>query len=98
MKKNVLEEVYDYLKEIEAVESESEFSVDWLGRSESYMRGLRFKRAQPSIGTLAICANKLFYYGGKFKNDEHKGDIVLALIQLGESCNRQVNSYLSNSW
>jgi hypothetical protein len=32
--------------------SESEFSKDWLCRSECYMRTLRFKRVKPSVGTL----------------------------------------------
>ena len=98
MKKNILEQVYVYLKEIEAVGSESEFSVNWLGKSESYMRGLRFTKRQPSIGTLAVCANKLLYYENKLKNDEKKEEFVITLKKLGESCNRQVNDYLSNSY
>ena len=57
----------EYLKEIKAVDNESEFSTDWLGRSECYMRNLRFKRSQPSIGTLAICASKLSNYGNRLK-------------------------------
>jgi hypothetical protein len=31
-------------------------------RSECYMRTLRFKQANPSVGTLAICASKLQHY------------------------------------
>ena len=48
-----------YLKKIGAVNNENEFSTDWLARSECYMRTLRFKQANPSVGTLAICARKL---------------------------------------
>ena len=62
MKKTVLNEVYDLLKKIGAVDNESEFSTDWLARSECYMRTLRFKQANPSVGTLAICASKLQHY------------------------------------
>ena len=54
MQKTVLNEVYDLLKKIGAVDNESEFSTDWLARSECYMRTLRFKQANPSVGTLAI--------------------------------------------
>ena len=51
MQKTVLNEVYDLLKKIGAVDNESEFSKDWLARSECYMRTLRFKQANPSVVT-----------------------------------------------
>ena len=63
MQKTVLNEVFELLQQIGAVSSESEFSKDWLCRSECYMRTLRFKRVKPSVGTLAICASKLQHYG-----------------------------------
>ena len=43
MQTTVLTEVYALLKTIGAVANEAEFSRDWLGRSECYMRTLRFK-------------------------------------------------------
>ena len=55
MQKTVLDEVYDLLKKIGAVDNESEFSTDWLARSECYMRTLRFKQANPSVGALDMC-------------------------------------------
>ena len=58
MQKPVLNEVFELLQQIGAVSSKSEFSKDWLCRSECYMRTLRFKRVKPSVGTLAICASK----------------------------------------
>ena len=54
MQKTVLNEVFELLQQIGAVSSESEFSRDWLCRSECYVRTLRFKRVKPSVGTLAI--------------------------------------------
>ena len=54
MQKTVLNEVFELLQQIGAVGSESEFSGDWLCRSECYVRTLRFKRVKPSVGTLAI--------------------------------------------
>ena len=62
MQKMVLDEVYELLRQIGAVASESEFSTEWLVRSECYMRTLRFKHANPSVGTLAICASRLQHY------------------------------------
>ena len=46
MQKTVLNEVFELLQQIGAVSSESEFSKDWLCRSECYMRTLRFKRVR----------------------------------------------------
>ena len=49
MQKTVLNDVFELLQQIGAVSSESEFSKDWLCRSECYMRTLRFKRVKPSV-------------------------------------------------
>ena len=98
MEKTVLNEVFEYLKEIKAVDSESEFSIDWLGRSECYMRSLRFKGVQPSIGTLAICASKLSHYGNRLKEREAHSNISAQLLQLSEACNRQINAASTAKW
>ena len=50
MQKTALNEVFELLQQIGAVSNESEFSKDWLCRSECYMRTLRFKRVKPSVG------------------------------------------------
>ena len=52
MQKTVLNDVFELLQQIGAVSSESEFSRDWLCRSECYVRTLRFKRVKPSLGTV----------------------------------------------
>ena len=52
MQKTVLNDVFELLQQIGAVSSESEFSKDWLCRSECYMRTLRFKRVTSSVGRL----------------------------------------------
>ena len=98
MEKAVLNEVFEYLKEIKAVDSESEFSMDWLCRSESYMRSLRFKQAQPSIGTLAICASKLSHYGNRLKVEQKHASISNQLLQLSAACNRQINNTSEKQW
>jgi hypothetical protein len=55
MQKTVLNEVFELLQQIGAVSSESEFSKDWLSKSECYMRTLRFKRVKPSVGIGYMC-------------------------------------------
>ena len=59
IKKAVISEVFEFLKQKGVVASESEFSEDWLGQCSSYFRGLRFKKTEPSIGVVAICASRL---------------------------------------
>lgn len=98
MEKTVLNEVFDYLKEIRAVDTESEFSTDWLGRSECYMRNLRFNKSQPSIGTLAICASKLSYYGNRLKENQKHAHISTQLLQLSNACHQQINHLSSENW
>ena len=51
MQKTVLNDVFELLQQIGAVSSESEFSTDWLARSEYYMRTLRFKQAKGTVVT-----------------------------------------------
>jgi hypothetical protein len=59
MRKNTIMEVFGYLKSKQIVSGESEFSEHWLGCSEGYMRKLRQKKTEPSLGTVAICASRL---------------------------------------
>lgn len=59
MKKDTIMEVFGYLKSKQLVSGESEFCEHWLGCSEGYMRKLRQKNAEPSLGTIAICASRL---------------------------------------
>ena len=59
MKKDTILEVFGYLKSKQIVSGESEFCEHWLGCSEGYMRKLRHKRTEPSLGTIAICASRL---------------------------------------
>ena len=94
----VLNEVFELLKQIGAVHSESEFSRDWLGRSECYLRTLRFKRSTPSVGTLAICASKLQHYGRCMTAtdaNKHKGEQSLG---LGERRHQKINAHARASW
>lgn len=98
MEKTVLNDVFEFLKEIQAVDNESEFSKDWLGRSECYMRTLRFKQASPSIGTLAICANKLAHYGNRLKEQKKHNRISEQMITLSLACQNQIGFLSETQW
>ena len=98
MQKMVLDEIFDLLQQIGVVSSESEFSKDWLCRSECYMRTLRFKRAKPSVGTLAICASKLQHYGRYMMAIERHIHLGQRFIELSEQCHEQINSEAVGWW
>ena len=98
MSKVFIYEVFELLSSIRAVDSESEFSKDWLGRSECYLRTLRFKQKEPSVGTLAICASKLQHYGKcMVLTEEHKciGD---QFLKLSEKCHQYINKQSEAKW
>ena len=98
MQKTVLNDVFELLVKIGAVSSESEFSKDWLCRSECYMRTLRFKRVKPSVGTLAICASKLQHYGRYMTTTKHHMQLGKHFIELSEQCHKQINSDAVGWW
>ena len=98
MQKTVLNDVFELLVQIGAVSSESEFSKDWLCRSECYMRTLRFKRVKPSVGTLAICASKLQHYGRCMTATEHHTHLGKRFIELSEQCHKQINTDAVGWW
>ena len=98
MQKMVLNEVFDTLRAHKLVESESEFSTDWLGRSECYMRSIRFNNAEPSVGSVAICASKLQHYGRRMADiDTHKA-LGERFIELSSLCHQLINSQSEVRW
>lgn len=98
MQKMVLNEVFDTLRAVNAVASESEFSRDWLGRSECYLRTLRFKGGKPSVATIAICASKLQHYGDQLvKQDDHR-EIGQRFLSLSQRCHAQINAQSKAIW
>ena len=84
MQKTVLNDVFELLQQIGAVSSESEFSRDWLCRSECYVLTLRFKR-------LAICASKPQHYGRRINATEAHTQLENRSIGPGEDCHKQIN-------
>lgn len=59
MKKETIIEIFGFLKSKGIAVTESEFSMDWLGCCEGYMRKLRHTKSEPSMGAIAICASRL---------------------------------------
>ena len=100
MSKTVLFEVFEVLKSQRLVSAENEFSKDWLARSDSYLRGLRFHDAEPSIATMALLASKLQYYGERLlrqKTEQHHnlGEKFLSYSQI---CHLKINERCVDRW
>lgn len=98
MQKTVLNKVYELLQQIGAVSSEGEFSREWLGRSDCYLRTLRFKNAEPSVGTVAICASKLQHYGNKMIQTDTHRKLGKSLLSLSEQCHQHINNHSTSTW
>lgn len=98
MSKTVLNDVYMLLRSINAVSSESEFSTDWLGRSECYMRTLRFKGTSASVGSIAICASKLQHYGQRMLNTVKHRQLGERFVSLSNACHCYINTQSEQHW
>jgi len=79
------------------VEYES-FDSDWLARSECYMRTLRFKQANPSVGTLAICASKLQHYASCMTATDAHAKLGEQFRKLSQQCHTQINTDAKGWW
>lgn len=91
MKKDIINEVFEALNGAGIVSTEGEFSQDWLGHCESYLRALRFKNAEPSIGALAVCASRLQKAGREMASSARYQQIGMRFLALSEKCHEQVN-------
>lgn len=98
MQKTVINEVFELLHAIKVVDSESEFSRDWLGRSECYLRTLRFKGTKPSVATIAICASKLQHYGNQLIRQRQHKDLGERFLALSQQCHAQINQQSRAMW
>ena len=88
MEKSVLNRFFCFLREQGLVESESEFSRDWLAKSECYLRSVRFKGVQPSASTVAVCASKLHYYAERMRERGTHSDLAAQFSELSEQCHQ----------
>ena len=75
-----LNEIYDTLSTIGVVDTKREFYIDWLNRSEGYLRALKHYDKQPSADALAICSSKLKHYSKLLQQKNTTKMIELASV------------------
>ena len=92
MKKDTILEVFGYLKSKQIVSGESEFSEHWLGCSEGYMRKLRQKNTEPSLGTIAICASRLQNAAEQLRTLPHYQPLAKQLTSMSIKCRSLVDA------
>lgn len=90
-KNTVILEIFDFLKQRGIVDTEGEFSEGWLGQCDSYYRGLRFKRTEPSIGVVAICGSRLRRAGEQIMASPRHAHVGQRFLELSEKCHQLVN-------
>ena len=66
----LLEHIQSELKAAGVVSSTPEFCNGWLGRSEGYIRTLRYHDLDPSVAVLSVCAHKLGYYADLLRSSD----------------------------
>lgn len=96
----LLEHIRDELRRTGAVQSSAEFCQAWLGRSEGYIRTLRYHGLAPSLPVLAICSSKLGYYADRLRHsDNHQHCAWVALFDgLKHRCDRAADAQAQSIW
>ena len=89
--KTFIIEAYELLRGSGLVSNESEFSEEWLGHSECYLRTLRFKNAEPSRGSIAVLASRLQRAGEQMIPTGRYRQLGLRFIDMSEKCHASVN-------
>ena len=92
MKKDTILEVFGYLKSKQIVSGESEFCEHWLGCSEGYMRKLRQKNTEPSLGTVAICASRLMCAAEQLEVLPRYQPLAQQLASMSNKCRSLVDA------
>ena len=87
----LLDRACELLRETGLVRGRSDFCTDWLGQSECYMRTITFKKAEPSLGVLAICASRMQQAGEQMVSTPRFRAIGTRFIALSEKCHELVN-------
>lgn len=92
MKKDIILEVFGYLKSKGIVTGESEFSEHWLGASESYLRKLRSAQTEPSLGTVAVCASRLMCAAEQLRKLPRYHHLAEQLTAMSSKCRALVDA------
>ena len=91
MRKKLIMEAFDLLKSKGIVSTESEYSELWLAHSECYLRTLRMKKAEPSMGVVAICASRLQKAGEQIVTSPSHRHVGQQFLSLSERCHQLNN-------
>ena len=100
MSRDLLHEVRDVLRRTNAIRSEREFCEHWLGKSECYMRTLRFNQIDPSADALATLSDKLSYYAEHMRISD-KTDLMSAsneFQRLSNACMNSIQKTARRKW
>jgi Family of unknown function (DUF6626) len=89
VQKTIIFETYDYLMEEGLVTSQREFCARWLGKSECYLRTLKFLKTMPSISVLTVFESKLYLETEVERAEQAK------LIVLAEKCGKEIKQRTS---
>ena len=100
MSVKLLEHLRDELIGCGVVRNTPEFCRSWLGRSEGYIRVLRYHNTEPSVETLSICASKLGYYGARLAGSEQHEHQIWAkrLSDLKTLCDSAIAKQAEAVW
>lgn len=91
-KKNVITEIFSFLKSMGIADTESEFSEHWLGASESYVRKLRSAQSEPSLGAVAICASRLMCASEQLREIPRYQSLAEQLASMSGKCRALVDA------
>ena len=96
----LLEHIRDELRGSGAVQNTPEFCTSWLGRSEGYIRVLRFHKHEPSVEALSVCSHKLGHYADRLRDsdtDAHKA-WVQCFDRLKDLCDQAIAKQAHQIW
>ena len=96
----LLEHMRDELIATGIVQNTPEFCRSWLGRSEGYIRVLRYHNTEASVGTLSICSSKLGYYAARMAASDQPEHQAWAakLINLKGLCDSAIAKQTEAVW
>lgn len=96
----ILEQVRDTLREANIITTDKEFCEVWLGKSECYLRSLRFNDISPSADALANCAARLAWTasGLRARDAVAHAHWVDVLSDLRVDCYRAMDTQAQSKW
>ena len=100
MSVKLLEHICDELRGSGAIQNTPEFCTGWLGRSEGYIRTLRFHGLEPSVEALSVCSHKLGHYADRLRDsdaDTHK-TWVQSFDRLKRLCDQAIAKQAHQIW